>query len=40
MRWITKGKVARVFAISTEKGFEGWDIKGAFFTLLTFEDGV
>jgi len=40
MRWITRSEVKRVFASSTNKGTEGWNVRSAIFANLTFEDGV
>ena len=40
MRWITGSEVARVYAVSSQKGLEDRSIKRAIISLLTFENGV
>jgi len=40
MRWVTGSDVTRVMAMVTKKGLEEWDIKGTYFALLEFENGV
>jgi len=40
MRWITGSNIERVMAMKTKKGLEDWDIKGSYFALLAFENGV
>jgi myo-inositol 2-dehydrogenase/D-chiro-inositol 1-dehydrogenase len=40
MRWITGSNIKRVMAMATNKGLEDWPIKGSYFALLEFENGV
>jgi len=40
MRWITGSDVTRAIAMVTNKGLEEWDIKGSYFALLEFKNGV
>jgi len=40
MHWIIGSNVARVMAVVTKKGLENWNIRGSYFALLTFENGV
>lgn len=40
MRWVSGSDVKRVMAMVTKKGLEDWAIRGTYFALLEFEDGV
>jgi predicted dehydrogenase len=40
MRWVSGSDVKRVMAMVTKQGFEEWNIKGSYFALLEFENGV
>lgn len=40
MRWLTGSNVARVMAVSSDKGMTDWDLETVYYALLTFEDGT